>query len=75
MIGNGNGRRLEPTAERDYCTRSGAEALAGTIREFWAAFGYPDVLVWVEQASSAKVWIVRSSLCAALPPGLQSRAS
>jgi hypothetical protein len=56
MIANGNRRaRLEPTAERDYCTRSGAEVLAGTIREFWAAFGHPDVLVWIEEARGAKV--------------------
>ena len=51
----GNVLHLEPRPERDYCTRSGAEALAGTIRQFWIAFSYPDVLVWTEQARGAQV--------------------
>jgi hypothetical protein len=63
----GTGGHLEPTAQLDYCTWSGAEALANAVHEFWSASGYADVLVWIEPARGAQVWAVRSTLRAGLP--------
>jgi hypothetical protein len=44
--------------------------LAAEIRRFWAGFGYPTVLVWIEPGRGGRdaVWLVKSSLCAGLPP-------
>jgi hypothetical protein len=55
---------LEPPATVDYLSRTGAEALAETIRARWA--DHPDVRVWVEL--DAGTWSVRSNLKRGQPP-------
>lgn len=55
MTGNGNRRRLEPTAERDYCSERGARELAEAIEGFWKGFGHS---VRVMGRTGAGLWCV-----------------
>jgi hypothetical protein len=52
----------EPPATPDYLSRTGAEALAQAIRDYWGR----GVTVWVEPDAGA--WCIRSNLERGLPP-------
>jgi hypothetical protein len=57
----------------DYCSRSGAEALAAKAQRFWHDQGYREVRFWVdasrcEDSTHKSVVAVRCNLVNGLPP-------